>query len=70
MGLQQVVKFMLAASLASLVLAGCSSGVTAGDSAETRKEFSQENYEKAMIAAGRGEELKREKEAAAQRGEQ
>ncbi len=56
--------------IAATVVVGCNSGVTAGDSDAMRKEFTQENYEKAMIAAGKGEELEREKAAAAARGEQ
>ena len=36
--------------------------------AKARQEMSQENYEKAMIAAGKGAELEKEKAAAASRG--
>jgi hypothetical protein len=35
-----------------------------------REDFSQEKYEDAMKKAGRGEELEKEKQAAAARGEQ
>jgi hypothetical protein len=35
--------------------------VTQSDVEKNQKEFSQENYEKAMIAAGRGKELEEEK---------
>lgn len=48
--------------LAALALAGCSSGeVSEADQEKMKKEFSQENYEKAMIAAGKEKELEEEK---------
>ena len=59
------------AALGLICLAGCSTGgVSNSDTAEIKKEFSQANYEKAMIAAGKGAELQREKDAAAKRGGQ
>lgn len=57
------------ALLCGILLAGCNVGVSQSDTAAVRKEFSQENYEKAMKAAGKGAELEKEKEAAAQRGD-
>lgn len=43
-------------------LAGCGSdGVTQADAERNKQEFSQENYEKAMIAAGKSAELEEEK---------
>lgn len=57
--------------LIAVAAIGCSkSEVTADDMAKVRKDFSQENYEKAMIAAGKGAELEKEKAAAASRGDQ
>lgn len=48
--------------LAVLALAGCNSGeITEADQEKMKKEFSQENYEKAMIAAGKEKELEEEK---------
>lgn len=58
------------ALVGSLLSIGCSSGVTADDSAKMRAQFSQDKYEDAMKKAGRGAELEKEKEAAAARGGQ
>lgn len=56
---------LLLAAAASLLAAGCQSGVTSdADSQKVLKEFSQENYEKAMINAGKGKELEEEKKRA------
>lgn len=45
-----------------LILAGCAStGVTEADQAAIQKEFSKDNYEKAMKDAGKGAELEEEK---------
>ena len=63
-------RFALVITLCLMLLAGCSSGVTASDSEQIRKDFSQDKYEAAMKKAGRGDELQREKDAAAARGEQ
>jgi uncharacterized protein YcfL len=54
--------------LGAIALAGCSSSgeVSESDQEKMKKEFSQENYEKAMIAAGRGKELEDEKKRNAQ----
>jgi hypothetical protein len=56
--------------LGALVMGGCATGVTASDSAQVRSDFSQDKYEAAMKAAGKGAELQKEKEAAAARGGQ
>ncbi len=58
------------ALIACVIATGCNAGVTESDTAKMRKEFSQANYEKAMIAAGKGAQLQKEKQAAASRGEQ
>jgi hypothetical protein len=49
--------------IAGIALAGCGvdSEVTQSDVEKNRKEFSQENYEAAMIKAGKGKELEEEK---------
>jgi hypothetical protein len=59
------------ASLLILSAIGCSAGgdVSDTDMAKARSEMSQEKYEEAMRAAGKGAELDREKAAAASRGE-
>ena len=46
------------------MLCGCApdAEVTQADVEQNQKEFSQENYEKAMIAAGKGKELEEEKQ--------
>ncbi|MBC8065381.1 MAG: hypothetical protein H7Y17_11155 [Chlorobia bacterium] len=46
-----------------LAVAGCvpDAEVSQSDSQKNRQEFSQENYERAMIAAGKGKELEEEK---------
>jgi len=61
------VKFLLPGM--TLMLAGCSVGVTASDRDQVKQEMSQSRYEAAMKKAGRGEELKKEKEADKNRGE-
>lgn len=68
MGPQQV-RFLILLAACTFVV-GCGSGVSASDSAEMRKEFSQDKYEKAMIAAGRGAELEEQKRLEAQRNSQ
>lgn len=62
-------KPVIALSIVALFLVGCKSEVTNGDTQAMKREFSQENYEKAMHAAGKDAELQREKDAAARRGE-
>ncbi len=69
MGILEVVRVIIALAVTCLFLAGCKSDVTRSDTAAMRKEFSQENYEKAMHAAGKDAELQKEKEEAARRGE-
>jgi len=58
-------RFVALASLfiAAVCINGCvgDSEVTRDDVEKNKKEFSQENYEKAMIAAGKGKELEEEK---------
>jgi hypothetical protein len=53
---------LLALGILSMLF-GCApdSEVTQADVEKNQKEFSQENYEKAMIAAGRSKELEEEK---------
>lgn len=53
----------LVLAVAGLSLVGCapSGEVTQADQEKMKKEFSQENYEKAMIAAGKQKELEEEK---------
>lgn len=70
MGLHSVRSFVLAAIASIFVLAGCSAGtISESDNAKMKEEFSQEKYEAAMKAAGKGAELDAEKAAAARRGE-
>lgn len=49
--------------ITAVCISGCvgDSEVTRDDVEKNKKEFSQENYEKAMIAAGKGKELEEEK---------
>ncbi len=58
-----MIRITLAAVIFSALLVGCSvdSDVTRSDAAKNQEEFSQANYEKAMIAAGKGKELEEEK---------
>lgn len=53
----------LLACLAALGVLGCNAddGVSVSDSEKNKQEFSQENYEAAMKAAGREKELEEEK---------
>lgn len=52
-------------------LSGCNTGeVSQSDMDDVREEMSRENYEEAMRAAGRGDELEAEKAEAARRGEE
>jgi len=61
---------IFAAFASLLVLVGCSAGtISEADNAKAKEEFSQEKYEAAMRAAGKGAELDAEKAAAAKRGE-
>jgi len=55
-------------AFAAIALAGCGadSEITESDAAKNKAEFSQENYEKAMIAAGKQKELEEEKARNAQ----
>ena len=49
----------------ALLLAGCPKAeITETDTANMRKEFSEENYEKNMRAMGKGAELEAEKKRA------
>ena len=56
-------KGIIALTVLGLMLVGCApdTEVSQADVEKNQKEFSQENYEKAMIAAGRGKELEEEK---------
>lgn len=48
---------------AAVIAVGCGAGVvTESDSQRVRDQFSQEAYEKAMIEAGRGDELEAQKQ--------
>ena len=62
---------VVTAVLAVIFAVGCgaASDVSSDDMSSVRNDFSQDKYEKAMIAAGKGAELEREKAAAAERGE-
>lgn len=56
-------KGIIALTVLGLMLVGCApdTEVSQADVEKNQTEFSQENYEKAMIAAGRGKELEEEK---------
>jgi hypothetical protein len=57
-----MLRLLSIATLALVALAGCApSNVSATDQADVQKEFSKDNYEKAMIAAGKEKELEEEK---------
>lgn len=48
-------------------IVGCSSGVTDADQKALEAKYSQAEYEKAMIANGRGAELEEQKRISAER---
>ncbi len=64
-------KTVIALAAVCLAICGCDSksDVTASDTAAVRAGFSQDKYEAAMKAAGKGAELEKEKAAAAKRGD-
>jgi hypothetical protein len=62
-------RWILAIVLTVACLGCAKSEVSSDDMAKVRDDFSQDKYEKAMIAAGKGAELEKEKAAAAARGE-
>jgi PBP1b-binding outer membrane lipoprotein LpoB len=56
-------KVVITLIAAAMLMVGCTpdTEVSQADVEKNQKEFSQENYEKAMIAAGKGKELEEEK---------
>jgi hypothetical protein len=60
--------FIVMAALAAIALIGCDPGTVSQDDMEqVRKEMGTEAYEKAMIDAGKGDELEAQKAADAAR---
>lgn len=56
----------ISALVIAALLCGCGEGVTEQDTANMRKEFSQENYEANMKKLGKEKELEAEKQRQAQ----